>query len=242
VAVNPPVPLYWLMIGKRKPPARFDRPQAFDNESALGSETASFPPLGYSMSLPAVSIAHVRKTLRRFRRNRRGSAAVEFALVAPLFFALLFAIIETALVFFASQVLETVAQEAARTILTGQAQNAGYQTESDFKSKVICPTGNVANVLFDCTNGIFVDVQSYSAFGNVTLNSQIDAGNNFINNMKYCPGNAGDIVVVRVFYQWQLFVTGLGYNIANLTGSRRLLSATAAFRNEPFVANPAPCN
>ena len=52
--------------------------------------------------------------------------------------------------------------------------------------------------------------------------------------MKYCPGKDGDIVVVRMFYQWQLFVTGLGFNIANLAGSKRLLTATAAFKNEPF--------
>lgn len=51
------------------------------------------------------------KLLRRFRRNRRGSAAVEFALIAPLFFGLLFAIIETAMTFFAGQVLETVTQD-----------------------------------------------------------------------------------------------------------------------------------
>ena len=62
--------------------------------------------------------------LRRFRRNRRGSAAVEFALVAPIFFAVLFAIIELALVFFASQILETVTQDSARLIMTGQAQSA----------------------------------------------------------------------------------------------------------------------
>ena len=62
--------------------------------------------------------------LRRFRRNRRGSAAVEFALVAPIFFALLFAIIELAMVFFASQVLETVTQDSRALIMTGQAQNA----------------------------------------------------------------------------------------------------------------------
>jgi hypothetical protein len=31
-----------------------------------------------------------------------------------------------------------------------------------------------------------------------------------------------------------LIVTGLGYNIANLAGSKRLLSATVAFRNEPY--------
>ena len=53
------------------------------------------------MPSPAVPTASLKKTLRRFRRNRRGSAAVEFALVAPVFFALLFAIIETAIVFFA---------------------------------------------------------------------------------------------------------------------------------------------
>ena len=40
--------------------------------------------------------------------------------------------------------------------------------------------------------------------------------------------------MVRVFYQWPLFVTGLGFNISNLTGSKRLLTATAAFQNEPF--------
>lgn len=76
------------------------------------------------MPSPAASKASLRNVLRRFRRSRRGSAAVEFALVAPVFFALLFAIIETALVFFASQVLETVTQNSARMIMTGQAQTA----------------------------------------------------------------------------------------------------------------------
>ena len=60
-----------------------------------------------------LSLAATRNVLRRFRRNRRAAAAVEFALVAPLFFVLLFAIIEVALVFFASQVLETVTQDFA---------------------------------------------------------------------------------------------------------------------------------
>jgi Flp pilus assembly protein TadG len=190
------------------------------------------------MPSPAASTASVRNALRRFRRNRRGSAAVEFALVAPVFFALLFAIIETAIVFFAGQVLETVTQDSARMIFTGQAQTAAY-TQADFKNVVVC--GPLINVLFDCTNGIYVDVQSYSAFSNVTITDPIDAGKNFVNNMKYCPGNAGDIVVVRLFYQWPLFVTGLGYNIANLSGSKRLLTGTAAFRNEPFLAPASAC-
>ena len=50
----------------------------------------------------------------------------------------------------------------------------------------------------------------------------------------FSTGGAGDIVVVRVFYQWPLFVTGMGFNLSNLGGNKRLLTATAAFQNEPF--------
>lgn len=181
------------------------------------------------MPSPAASTASLRNVLRRFRRNRRGSAAVEFALVAPVFFALLFAIIETAMVFFAGQVLETITQNSARIVMTGQAQTAAY-TQSDFKTKVVCPQ---IPALFTCSD-IYVDVQSYPAFSNVSINSQIDGSSKFISNMQYNPGGPGQIVVVRLFYQWPLFVTGLGYNIANLAGSMRLLSATAAFQNEPY--------
>jgi Flp pilus assembly protein TadG len=184
------------------------------------------------MPSPAASTASVNNALRRFRRNRRGSAAVEFALVAPVFFALLFAIIETAIVFFASQVLETITQDSARIVQTGQAQAAKYLKEN-FKKDVVC-TRPLANLLFDCMSGVSVDVQSYPAFSSVVITDPIDAAKNFTDNMQYNPGNAGDIVVVRVFYQWPLFVTGLGYNISNLNGSKRLLIATAAFKNEPF--------
>lgn len=176
--------------------------------------------------------SHIRSfssLLRRFRRNRGGSAVVEFALVAPMFFALLFAIIETALMFFASQVLETVTQDSARQIMTGQAQNAAM-TQAQFKT-LVC---SKVVALFDCANGITIDVQSYTAFNNVNVANPIDAGKNFTNPSNYNPGSAGDIVVVRVFYQWPILVTRLGYDISNLANSKRLLTATAAFQNEPF--------
>jgi Flp pilus assembly pilin Flp len=190
------------------------------------------------MSSPVAPPGSFRISLRRFRRNRRGSAAVEFALVAPVFFALLFAIIETAIVFFAGQVLETVTQDSARKIMTGQAQTAKY-TMAQFKETVVYPTGALAKVLFNCDN-LFIEAKSYPTFPNVSITEPIDGGKNFIPPTSYCPGEGGDIVVVRMFYQWPLFVTGLGYNISNLAGSKRLLSATAAFRNEPFLAT-APC-
>jgi Flp pilus assembly protein TadG len=191
----------------------------------------------------AVPFASTGNMLRRFRRSRRASAAVEFALVAPMFFALLFAIIETAIIFFASQVLETITQDSARVIATGQSQSGqiavcadpvlGAQpcTQLTFHTYVCSqiPT------LFSCS-GMYVDVESCpsaSGFSCVAFNSQINNGT-FTNNMQYTPGGPGYIVVVKLFYIWPLYVTGLGYNIANLSGSQRLLTATAVFKNEPY--------
>ena len=178
------------------------------------------------MSSPAAPAGNI---LRRFLRNQRGSAVVEFALVAPVFFGLLFAIIELAMVFFASQLLETATQDSARMIMTGQAQNASF-TQAQFKN-LVC---SKIVVMFDCVNGVSIDVQSYSAFSSVNISSPIDASNNFVPPNNYLPGGPGDIVVVRIFYQWPIFVTGLKFDIANLSGGKRLLTATAAFQNEPY--------
>ncbi|SDT40358.1 TadE/TadG family type IV pilus assembly protein [Bradyrhizobium canariense] len=185
----------------------------------------------------AASSASVRTILRRFRRSRRGSAAVEFALVAPVFFALLFAIIETAIIFFAGQVLETITQDSARIIQTGQAMlpggvtpsQTGPLTQTQFQ-QYVC---SQIPALFNCAN-VYVDVESFSSFSNVVITNPISNTGTFINNMQYNTGGPCNIVMVRLFYQWPLYVTGLGYNISNLSGSQYLLRATAAFRNEPY--------
>jgi Flp pilus assembly protein TadG len=184
------------------------------------------------MPLPAHCLARL---LRRFRRNRSGVTAVEFALVAPLFFGLLFAIIEVAMIFFASQVLETVTQDSSRFIMTGQAQGASY-TQAQFKSYVC---GQI-NALFDCTNGVYVDVRSYpsaTGFSSVNITPITDP-----TQVKWCPGKDGDVVVVRLFYQWQLFVTQLGFNASNLSNGKRLLIATATFKNEPSGTAGVTCS
>lgn len=181
------------------------------------------------MSSPASSAVSIPHLLSRFRRNRRGSVAVEFALVAPVFFALLFAILETGITFLAGQVLETVTLESARSVLTGQAQNASY-TSAQFATYVCSKVPS----LFTCNN-ISIDVQNYPSFTSVSISNQIDNNSNFIsNNLHYNPGGPGDVVVVRLFYQWPQIVTGLGWNPSNLAGNKRLLVGIAAFKNEPY--------
>ncbi len=165
---------------------------------------------------------------RRFVRQQDGSAAVEFALIATPFFALLFAIIETAMVFFAGQTLEAAASDSARLIMTGQAQTQNFSA-SDFKTQVC----NRIYGLFDCSGGVYVDVKSYSSFAAVTA-TPVTASNFSTGNMSYSPGTVGDIVVVSLYYQWPIYVSMLGNNLSNLGGNKRLLAATSVFRVEPY--------
>jgi Flp pilus assembly protein TadG len=167
-------------------------------------------------------------TARRFLRHRGGSAAVEFAFVALPFLALLFAIIQTALVFFAQEALETLTATAGRLILTGQAQ-AQNLTQTSFKTQVCAEV--VA--LFNCAAGININVQTFSSFSSVTYPSPVTNGQFQNTGFVYQPGGPGDVVVVQIFYQWPIFVDLMGLNLANLGNSSRLLVATAAFRNEP---------
>jgi Flp pilus assembly protein TadG len=173
-------------------------------------------------------LASFGRLLRRFRRNRDASAIVEFAIVAPMFFALLFAVLETAMVFFAGQVLETITQDSARMILTGQAQQGNF-TQAAYRN-FVC---SQIPALFDCTQ-MAIDVTSYTSFTAIALNNPIDAGGNYTPPNGWSCGGPGSIVLVRVFYPWQMVVTGLGYNISNMSGNQRLLIATAAFQNEPY--------
>src|SRR5471032_2864150 len=75
------------------------------------------------------------RALRRFVRRENGATAVEFALVATPFIALLIAILETALVFFAQQVLQTATTQTSRLIMTGQAQTQNL-TAAQFQQAV----------------------------------------------------------------------------------------------------------
>jgi Flp pilus assembly protein TadG len=169
------------------------------------------------------------KTLRRFARRDDGAAMVEFGMVAAPFLALMFAIMETAIVFFASQTLETAVADSSRLIMTGQAQNGSF-SETQFKQAVCAKILG----LFDCNNGIKIDVKKYSGFSSINTAKPIDANGNLTNNFGYDPGKQGDIVVVRLMYEWPIYVSLLGFNLADMTGGKRLIIATAAFRNEPY--------
>lgn len=191
--------------------------------------------------MPLVSIFGQSGILRRFRRNQSGLAAVEFALIGPIFVALLLATAEVSLRFYADQVMETATADAARAVLTGHAQNLdlpacpaanpGCSPADRYKSHLCSQVPG--GVLFDC-NKFYVDIRSYQAFDQVQLDNHVDGTGAFVPNMQYNTGGPGDIVVVRVFYEWPTFINLLGFNLSNLANGKHLMVATAAFKNEPF--------
>jgi hypothetical protein len=145
---------------------------------------------------------------------------------------MLFAIIEAALLFFAGQVLELGTAESARLMMTHQAQDSGM-SEAAFKTD-LC---NRIKVLFNCNGNLgnlTVDVKVIPPGTVITITDPI-VGGNLSGSFSYSlpPSGSPNTIVIRAFYQWPLFVTRFGYNVANLNGSKRLLAATAAFHVEP---------
>jgi Flp pilus assembly protein TadG len=170
--------------------------------------------------------------IRRFVMQKKAATTIEFALLVVPFVALLFAILQTALVFFAGQTLETAAAASARLIFTGKAQTAGW-TAAQFKSEVC----NQIHGIFNCSNGVYVDVETYPSFAAINTGLPISNGSLNTSALGYNPGGPGDIVMLRLYYQYPVFVNLLGFNLSNLTGGYDLFAATAIFKNEPYPSS-----
>ena len=169
--------------------------------------------------------------LKRFKKSQAGVTAIEFAMVGGPFIYLLGVIFETGLMLFSEYVIENGVAQSARMIRTGQAQ-AANMSAADFKTQVC---GRMAAFL-DCANKLHIDVRKFTAFSDVNMPSPIknnDLSDDVTKNAQYQPGGPMEVVVVRAYYEWKLFMPGIS-QLANISDGRRLLSSGAAFRNEPF--------
>jgi hypothetical protein len=191
---------------------------------------------------------------RRMRANAtRGSAAIEFAFIAPVFFALLLGIIETGIMYFSQFALQNATLQAARTIRTGNAQAVSYAGAARcaggsggsgaggayasslewFKDQICCGISTVMS----CAN-LHVKVQNYAGgFGGAGFANTTDANGNYLPVADgYSPGNACDVVLVRATYSWTVVTPGLSWFLVNMAGNAHMLSSTFTFRNEPYTS------
>lgn len=173
------------------------------------------------------------KSVRRFARARRGTAAVEFALVLMPFFLLTFGLAEVSMIGFAQTSLDFAVSETARQIRTGQAQSGGV-TEAQIRTELCSELNNF--IVMGCDGNLYLDVRRFNSFVDASNNAQTPIQNNQFSTagMGYQPGQPSDIVVVRAYYRWRVMTPLFEPIFQNISGGERILVSTMMFRNEPF--------
>ncbi|NQY15477.1 MAG: pilus assembly protein [Henriciella sp.] len=189
-----------------------------------------------NLPIPGVFATRWHKSFQAYCADKRGLAAVEFAMIAMPFFLMIFGTIELAVIFIMQAILDNAAAEASRQIRTGQLQTAGL-SQANMETRFKDSLGDELFGLLD-PNKVIYDVQTFTTFGNTGGGITYDTSTDSIDQsgFGYNFGGQNDIVVVRVFYEWDLIIPVLSAPLKNpnLSDNKTLLQATVAFRNEPF--------
>lgn len=180
--------------------------------------------------------ARLARLIRRFRGERQGAVAVEFAIVAFPFFGLLFTIFEVAYLFLVGQSFDTSLDTAARQILTGRAQqttgSSAINSQASFITYALCPT---LPAIFTCSN-VQVNVTPLTSFSQANLSVPVSSGQLNTSSWGYSACTSGQIMKVEAIYP----VTALTsfwtspFTITSNGTKQRVLYASTVFKCEPF--------
>jgi len=171
------------------------------------------------MSVQSTSASHrpsrARTLVSRFSESDHGATAVEFALVAPFLFIMLFAIVAISLVFFSGVILENATKDASRQLMTGEISTLDSTTVC---SKLLVPE------MFNCGN-LRVTVSNAQCFSNLAPPSSGAPG----------VGGPSAAVMIQASYPWPAF----GFQIGNASGVY-VLKSVSVFRNPSNDNTPVP--
>lgn len=174
--------------------------------------------------------------LRHFRRNAKGSVAIEFAMLALPFSMLVFAILESCISFAAQQVLTNITDDVARQFRTGQIKSADIDptTNPEKLREMIC--GPLQIVVSNGCPGLEIDLRRHDTFAQAAAarvkfkpNGDIDTS-----DFKIELGQSLSKNQLRVFYRWPVMTDLLRKAMSNLPDGKTLHFATVTWQNEPF--------
>ena len=172
-----------------------------------------------------------------FFSDKRGSTAIEFAMLAIPFALLVFAILESCISFAGQEVMANAADDVARQLRTGQIAPASATATSI--NQLICSKLQIM-VAQNCP-GLLVDLRQYSTFADaaaagfqiVSGDIQLTQGSG-TTTFTVAPGPAGSKNMLRVFYKWPVMTDFMAKSMANLNGGNTLHFASVTWQNEPF--------
>jgi Flp pilus assembly protein TadG len=185
-------------------------------------------------AMRAIADSFRRSTTRMKSRARSGSAAIEFAFVAPVLFLFIMGIIETGVLFFASATLQNATDDVGRLIRTGQL--TGNVTSATLRDQICSDIYGLIS-WGDCTAGLQVDLRTYDDFSSATYPS-LTKDDGTIDPTKLTVDSTADckVILMRVYYSWSIMTPLMAPLLENSPGGNYILSGAAAFRSEPYLA------
>lgn len=186
------------------------------------------------------------------RRANIGSAAIEFAMIAPVLLVLIYGVLEVGCLFFAQYVMKNASIATARHIRTG---NGSAITTSAALADYICNTEDAtidklaAKVMLSgCTTNLKIYVQtmgtgfSYDTLTSALSSSKIQSDGTVPTHWDSALNTACTVVMIRVSYAWDVVVPGLDWFLVTVPNAKQsLITATEVFRNEPAAGSTSPC-
>lgn len=171
---------------------------------------------------------------RRLRRDRSGAALVETALIAPVFLALLFAILELGALAVQSVNFHNAMAEVSRRIRTGQAD--GPFDAKTFVAQICSAMGESAG---DCASDVTVRVQNYKDFGAAAADAQKlyagGQGADLTGKPLFNRGGASAVVLVTATYRWFLLVPFQEDAFPRSDPTHVLVTDSLLFKSEPYA-------
>jgi Flp pilus assembly protein TadG len=187
----------------------------------------------------------------RFRRDREGAAAVEFALLAIPFMLLVFATIETFVAFAGEQLLANAVNTMSRKIRTGEITfglgKSTDVTEVEFR-EAFCAELAVLDMCSDTEatvpEKLHIDVRQFASFADMPTTVPKLTSDDFsdldTSEFDFSPGGPDTRNMVRAYYRWKVMTDLVRPYITNIRPEGSVLPtdflivSTSAFQNEDY--------
>ena len=172
-------------------------------------------------------------------KDKSGSVAVEFSIVAIPFLSIVFASLEIGWFYFVNAAIDAVTLEASREIRTGFPQESGLDSEGFYDE--VCPK---LSLFGECRDILTVEVTTFDDFATLAADTSpptcADEDPETLANIDYEPGADNEIVRLRICLIYKTLNLKLGADLSKTGDGRRKVTSSYIFRNEPFSRNETP--
>lgn len=170
------------------------------------------------------------RALRRFRRRLGGNATVEFAIIAPLMFLILFMSVEIGIYHIYATMLDRAMDITVRDIRLG----TGSDWEHDTIRDLICERSGFID---DCSNSLKLEMIQVDPFNWTEISSTvdcIDSSEDVDAVVFFENGDSNELMFLRACMTYDPVIPtwGLGDALADENGLIKI-SASSAFVQEP---------